>query len=108
MEIMERKRAADTAKPTITAPEPEPDSTTAFRTVVIRATVKKSLANRDEAHIKLFLDGSPKEFAHKRATDRLTFVAGGLSLGSHTVRVVATDASGNTSVRAWSFRVVRR
>jgi hypothetical protein len=47
-------------------------------------------------------------FSYAASTDRLTYQGARVSAGKHTVRIVATDAAGNDTVRTWSFKVVRR
>ena len=58
--------------------------------------------------IHLYVDGSEKmNFTYDPAEDRLRYTSGRLSFGTHTARVVATDAAGNTNTQEWRFRVVR-
>jgi hypothetical protein len=54
------------------------------------------------------VDGNRKDFSYDRFTDGLSFTPGtGLSFAKHTVKIVATDASGAVGTKSWSFTVTR-
>ncbi len=104
-----RSWTVDAVKPKITALRPAPGSSTRSRTVGIQATVGDSPNNPAKSGIQLFLDGKRKTgFAYNQATGRLSFTARNISLGRHTVKVVATDAAGNVAARVWSFTVKKK
>lgn len=103
-----RSWTVDTVKPSISGLVPKPGSSTKDRTPAIKATVKDNLMNLSRSHIKLYLDGKRiTTFSYNRSTDRLTYTSKKLSLGKHTVKLVARDAAGNVMVKKWSFKVVR-
>jgi Tol biopolymer transport system component len=97
---------ANTA-PTVTNLSPPPNSTTSDRTPTIKATVTDKETNLQKSNIQLFLDGQAKTgFAYSASTDRLSFTpASALKAGTHTAKVVATDASGLSTTKSWSFKV---
>ncbi|WP_041328164.1 hypothetical protein [Rubrobacter xylanophilus] len=96
----------DTERPTVSAVRPK---RTRDRTPVIAATVRDDRTNLRKRHIRLYVDGRRKgRFSYDKRTDRLRYQNDRLSYGSHRVRVVARDASGNVGRRSWTARVVRR
>jgi hypothetical protein len=90
---------------------PAKDSTTTDRTPLIGAKVTDVQTNLANSNIKLFLDGTKiarTEVSYNRDTDLLTYTPGtDLSLGEHTVKVVAQDPEGLVTRKLWSFSVVR-
>ena len=95
--------------PTITNISPVPGSTITDKTPTIRATVEDSVTNLSKYHIELYFNGkfiSRPNFNYDRTRDRLTYTTPKLSTGKKTVKIVATDAGGNTTRRSWSFTVV--
>lgn len=100
------QQALDSTGPTISAIKP--GSTTRDRTPAIGATVSDDRTVLTKAHIELYLDTKKRTtFTYNGATDRLTYIAPRLSYAKHTVKVVATDGTGNRSVKSWSFTVRR-
>lgn len=97
--------------PTITKLHPANGSTTTDRTPLIGAKVTDAQTNLAKSNITLFLDGTKiarAEFSYNRDTDRLKYTPEtNLSLGEHTVKVVARDPEGLVKTRSWSFSVVR-
>jgi Tol biopolymer transport system component len=97
--------------PTITNLRPANGSTTTDRTPLIGATVTDAQTNLAKSNITLFLDGTKiarTQFSYNRDTDRLNYTPQtNLSLGKHTVKVVARDQEGLVKTRSWSFSVVR-
>jgi Tol biopolymer transport system component len=97
--------------PTITNLRPAKGSTTTDRTPLIGAKVTDAQTNLTKSNLNLFLDGiriARTEFAYNRDTDRLTYTPEtNLSLGKHTVKVVARDPEGLVKRRSWSFSVVQ-
>jgi hypothetical protein len=56
------------------------------------------------------VDGNPiaaADFSYNQTTDKLSYKTNQLSLGGHTVRIVATDTKGLSTQETWSFRVRR-
>ncbi len=56
------------------------------------------------------MDGNPiaaADFSYNQTTDKLNYKTNQLSLGGHTVRIVATDTKGLSTQETWSFRVRR-
>jgi Tol biopolymer transport system component len=98
-------------RPKITKLRPAKDSTTTDRTPLIGAKVTDVQTNLANSNIKLFLDGTKiarTEVSYNRDTDLLTYTPGtDLSLGEHTVKVVAQDPEGLVTRKLWSFSVVR-
>ena len=95
--------AANT-KPTIT--NISPTGSILNRRPTIAATVRDAQTNLAKSNIRLFVDGDRKTiFSYDRSTDRLSYTSGQLSLGSHTVRIVATEGV-NSTTKDWSFKVV--
>jgi Tol biopolymer transport system component len=97
---------ANTA-PTVTNLSPPPNSTTSDRTPTIKATVTDKETNLQKSNITFFLDGQAKTgFAYSASTDRLSFTpASALKAGTHTAKVLATDPSGLSTTKSWSFKV---
>ena len=97
--------------PKITELRPAKGSTTTDRTPLIGAKVTDAQTNLTKSNLNLVLDGiriARTEFAYNRDTDRLTYTPEtNLSLGEHTVKVVARDPEGLVKRRSWSFSVVQ-
>lgn len=94
--------------PSISNVSPAPNSKITDKTPTIRATVKDSVTNLSKYNIKLYFDGtaiSQTSFGYDRTRNLLTYTAPRLSIGKKTVKIVATDAAGNTARRTWSFTV---
>ena len=102
------QEARDAAGPSITAVRPVPGSKTRDRTPRIKATVSDEGPELRKSNIRLYLDGKKRtKFTYNKDTDRLGYTAPRLSYSKHTVKVVATDAAGNRSVKSWRFTVRR-
>ena len=97
---------ANTA-PTVTNLSPPPNSTTSDRTPTIKATVTDKETNLQKSNITFFLDGQAKTgFTYSASTDRLSFTpASAIKAGTHTAKVVATDASAKSTTKSWSFTI---
>ena len=97
---------ANTA-PTVTNLSPVPNSTTSDRTPTIKATVTDKETNLQKSNINFFLDGQAKTgFTYSASTDSLSFTpASALKAGTHTAKVVATDASAKSTTKSWSFTI---
>ena len=97
------------APPRIAYLRPTPGSKTKDRTPTIGATVKDSRTNLAKSNITLILDGKKRgTFSYNRNTDRLSYTPGGrVSLGKHSVKMVARDGAGITKVATWKFSVAR-
>ena len=97
--------------PSITDLRPAKDATTADRTPAIGATVADAQTNLAKDALKLVVDGTrvPRaRFSYDRATDRLRYTPeADLSVGDHTVKVVARDPDGLVARKTWSFSVSR-
>jgi dipeptidyl aminopeptidase/acylaminoacyl peptidase len=102
--------ASTNTAPTITNMRPAPGSTTTDRTPTIAATVKDQQTNLAKSNITLFLDGAtiPRTaYSYNQSTDRMSYTPQkNLMLGNHTVKVVARDASGLSTPKSWSFKIV--
>ncbi|MDQ4127604.1 MAG: hypothetical protein M3151_06625 [Actinomycetota bacterium] len=69
-------------------------------------TVRDDTTELAEGDIRLYVDGrNQSAFFYSSATDRLRYVNDRLPAGRHTVRIVATDAAGNTGDETWNFRI---
>ncbi|MCD4523371.1 ThuA domain-containing protein [Nocardioides sp. cx-173] len=77
------------------------------RTPTVRAVVTDA-TSRVRA-VELSVDGRRvRGVRFDRARDRMTWTPGrAMSVGRHTVRLVAIDAAGNRTVTRWSFRIRR-
>jgi len=95
--------------PTITSLRPTPGSQITDRTPAIGATVRDAKTELAKSNISLSVDGQNiTTFAYNRDTDRLAYIPNSnLSLGQHTVRVTARDASSLTKSTRWSFKIVQ-
>ena len=96
--------------PRITDFKPAPNSRIQNRSPLISATVRDAEDNLAATDIKLFVDGNPiasADFSYNQTTDKLSYKTNQLSLGGHTVRIVATDTKGLSTQETWSFRVRR-
>jgi len=98
--------APDSSDPTVTAVKPS--RSTKDRTPRVTATVRDDRAELAQDDISLAIDGQDKaNVPYDASTDRLSYGSTRLSTGKHTIKITATDASGNTTTRASSFKVVR-
>ncbi len=101
-------KSPDTTDPTIGSLRPVPGSKIRDRTPVVAATVRDDRTDLAKSDIRLYVDGSRKgTFTYDTDTDRLRFKSGRLAYGRHAVRIVATDAAGNTGANRWAFRIVK-
>jgi thermitase len=99
--------AADSSDPTVTAVRPSPS--TKDRTPRVTATVSDDSAELTQQDVTLALDGQARaNFVYDPSTDRLSYDSAKLSVGKHTIKITATDASGNTATKTTAFKVVRR
>ncbi len=103
-----RNWTVDAVLPTVTSLSPAPGSSTRDRTPLIRATIRDTQTNLQKTNIRLFLDGVRiTTFTYDAGTDVLRYTPTTRAYGTHTVRVVATDAAGNVGSKQWSFKIVR-
>ncbi len=94
-------------EPTFSSLKPSPR--TRERTPEVTATVRDDRDELSQNNVSFFLDGREMDtFSYAASTDRLTYQSARVSAGKHTVKIVATDAAGNDTIRTWSFKVVRR
>ena len=101
----------DGTKPVNTAPtikNLKPSGKIRDRTPRIGATVSDAESELSAQNMKLFVDNRARAFDYDPDTDRLSAVSRRLSYGVHTVKVVATDASGKEATDVSRFRVARR
>ncbi|MDQ0822881.1 cytochrome c [Arthrobacter sp. V4I6] len=103
------EQAADTTAPKVTDPTPADGSTTTNRQPTISATARDDRSQLGTGDLVLYIDGvQTGEFTYDPSTGRLSHVPSKrLSFGEHTVRVLATDRTGNSSTLSWSFVVQR-
>lgn len=94
--------------PEIVKPRPAPGTSIRDRTPAVGATVRDRETGLIKNDIVLYVDGERMSFSYDPGTDRLSRVAKRLPFGRHTVEVEATDGAGNTTTKAWSFRVAKR
>lgn len=99
--------AAANTKPTISALKPAPGSRTRDNTPLIGAKVSDSQTNLARANIKLFVDGKVRSFSYNASTDRLVHQSTKLKVGTHKVRIMATDSHGASSTKIWGFQVIK-
>jgi hypothetical protein len=103
--------ASAKGNPVIRPLNPEPGEKITDRTPTIRAKVfeRGGGVQLRKKEIRLFLDGNridESDFTYRARTDLLTFTPDErLSLGKHTVRIVAGPKRDRTT-RSWSFRIV--
>lgn len=95
--------------PEITGLRPMAGSRIKDRTPTIAVTVRDTGTNLAKPSIRLYLDGRRRStFSYNLTTNRLNYTpAGKLSLGRHTVKVIAHDRLGLSSTRSWRFSVTR-
>jgi len=106
--ITGNRQLSSDARPRISNVSPAPGSTTRDATPTIRATVRDSVTNLSKYNTKLYFGGkaiSRTSFNYDRIKNLLTYTTPKLSRGKKTVKIVATDAAGNTSRKTWSFTV---
>jgi dipeptidyl aminopeptidase/acylaminoacyl peptidase len=103
--------AAPNTAPAITNLRPARGSIITNRKPAIGARVTDAETNLARSHVTLFVDGTRTartELVYDRDADRLRYIPKTpLSLGAHFVRVVARDAEGLVSQKAWRFRIVQ-
>jgi hypothetical protein len=99
----------DRDDPRIKPISPNPGSHTRDRTPTIKAKVTDNDHDLDKRDIKLYLDRDRiRNFDYSRRRNVLEYTPNKrLSLGKHTVKVVAEAARGEKATEKWSFRVVR-
>jgi len=95
--------------PEITSPRPMAGSSIKDRTPTVAATVRDAGTDLAKRDMRLYLDGRQRfVFSYDQTTKRLKYTpASKLSLGRHTVRVIAHDRLGLSSTRSWRFSVTR-
>lgn len=97
----------DSSKPTVTAVKPS--RRTKDRTPRVSATISDNRTELAMKDIGLAIDGKAKsDFSFDASRDRLVYNSTRLKVGRHTIRITATDASGNTTKKTTSFKVLRR
>lgn len=103
-----RRWTVDNSGPTVNPLSPRPGAKLTTRRPTVKAIVRDEYTNLGGGAIKLYVDGKQVRFAYDKKTDRLVYRSKKLSLGKHTVKVVANDAAKNRTTRTWSFKVVKR
>ena len=100
-------RYSDTTTPVIASPKPAAGSTTRDRTPTISASARDNAMILEKANIQVIVDGrAVAGFSYSQATETLAFTPRtNLALGSHTVKVTARDAAGNSTTKQWSFNI---
>lgn len=86
-----------------------PTGKTADRTPAVKAKVTDGNTNLAKEDITLEFDGAavPQEKLKYSAKEVLSYAPPKLSFGTHTVKITATDAAGNTVPKQWNFKVVK-
>ncbi|MDP9439523.1 MAG: S8 family serine peptidase [Actinomycetota bacterium] len=95
------------SKPTVTFPTPV--TSTKDRTPTIAATVKDFQTNLTKANMTISVDGVSRtgSAVYTDTSDRLSYTpTTNMALGTHSVKVTAKDANGNTVSRSWTFKIV--
>ncbi len=79
------------------------------RTPTVKAKVIDGVTNLTKEDLTLKFDGVtiPQKSFKFSAKEVLTYDSPKRSLGSHTVRITATDDAGNTGAKQWSFKIVK-
>jgi hypothetical protein len=95
----------DDGNPTIS--RLKPSGKTRDRTPRISAVVRDTQSELTKSDIELYVDAKARNFSYDADTDKLSGVSRRLSYGGHTVKVVATDGSGNTENTS-RFKVVKK
>jgi Tol biopolymer transport system component len=101
---------ADTKDPTISKVRPEPGTTTRDDTPYVGAVVLDNRTVLAASNLKLYVDGRERAFSYDRQSGRLSLkykTGQELSLGKHTIKVVAQDASRNHKSKTWGFSIDR-
>jgi Tol biopolymer transport system component len=96
--------------PTITDLQPTPNSSTPERKPKIEAAVRDDHTELLKEDVNLTLDKKQiTTFTYNQGTDKLSYTPPkNLSVGNHTVKIVAKDAEGLNSTQTWTFSVSRR
>lgn len=97
---------APNAKPTVSGLKPANGSSTRDRTPTVAAIVRDAETNLSKANVRLYVDGKRVTgFAYDARTDRLRYTAPKLRVGTHKVKVVASDAARSTATKQSAFTV---
>ncbi len=96
------------AAPVIQPISPKAGSKTADRTPLIKARIRDDSGELRPRNIKLFVDGKKKAFRYVAGNRDLLRATPRLSLGRHTVKVIATDRFGKRAVKSWRFAIVKK
>ena len=95
--------------PTIIRLRPERGATVSSRRPIIAASVGDKQSNLFKSNILLRVDGvaiDQSRYSYDRPTNRLRFEPEtDMSLGEHTVRIVATDPQGLQKAKSWTFTI---
>lgn len=98
----------DKTPPVIGDVTPANGSTTSDRQPAIGATVQDDRSDLTASQLTMYLDGRAVAFTYDEPTNRISHVlAKRLPLGTHELRLFATDAAGNIASARWTFTVVR-
>ncbi len=96
--------SAGIVDPMIRNMKPTPNSTTKDATPTIKARVTDAQTNLHKSDIQLYLDNQPvTKFSYSAKKDKLSYTSKKLNLGTHTVKIVATDAQGASTTETFSF-----
>ncbi|MGH3088647.1 MAG: Ig-like domain-containing protein, partial [Rubrobacteraceae bacterium] len=99
----------DATGPTGTPVSPKPNSKTKDATPNKKATVTNAPNGLVRSDIEVFVDNQKVSgFSYDPSSGELSFTSKKLSFKKHTVKIVATDAAGNTTTSQWSFTVKKK
>lgn len=101
-----RAWTVDTIKPAVSGMSPRHRSVTRDITPTVKATVRDNLTNLRKPNISLYVAGKRiSKFNYSASTNKLVYTSPRLPKGRKAVKVVARDAAGNVSARAWHFTI---
>ncbi len=103
--VEEKKEVADTNKPMINPITASPANSAEYGTKVKFST--KASDNIELQTLELLIDGIVEETVTSFGTsDSISYSTKNLSVGSHTVTVIATDAAGNVNQTSITYTII--
>ncbi len=95
----------DTSPPVISGLAPSSGRSVSQSAVAISADYADAISGIDKNTARIWLDDQNVTADAVITDTRISYNAGGLSTGTHTVKITVSDKAGNTASKNWNFKI---